>query len=319
MYENGMKQNQSLLESMVWIGCGASLATVLLRVWLLPAMADWQTGIFNASKWTIVLMLGALVVLAVLRYFAGPFRREITGTSSVATAIALMLAGAVMVVVSVTNFLSLYGALPNHNNVSASQVLTILEYVFCLLGGGALLRLGWALLSEGATRRGIAQWSVLAPVGWAWVRLVGYEMSYASMVRLEDNFFGVMMLIVEVLFLFRLARYVSGIGRVGAASLTFHAMATVMFTLSGVLTRVGMFLLQDNRAYSAYQLAGPLDLAIGILALVVGISLLSGDEVAQPVVEPPSGPSDTINGDVSATSAAEGLFLEEDAAVEEET
>lgn len=288
MMNNGIKENQGFLEGMIWIGGGVAALVVLLRVWLLPAAADWQTGLFTSNYWVIGLMVGALVALAALQYVAGPIRREIVGTPAVVVALASMLTGLVMMAVGVLDVLKFYGILEggtgimDATNAGLMSVLSLLEYAFCALGGLALLRLGLVLLSEGATRRGIAQWSVLAPVLWAWFRLIGYEMSYASMVRIEDNFFGFVMLIVELLFLFRLARFVSGIGRVGAASLMFHAMATVLFAVSGPLTRVGMYLLEDNMAYTAYHLAGPLDMAVGILALVVGVALLGGEEVFHP-------------------------------------
>lgn len=312
MMEERTYENQQLLKGMVWIGAVVAAVVIALRVWLLPAFVDLQTGMFTSNYWVIALMLAALVALAVLSYLAGPVRREIVGTSSVALSLTLMLTGVAMAIDGIWKVLGLYEVV-NYRDATAGtgRMLPLLEYGFCVLGGLALLRFGLTLLSEGATRRGIAQWSILAPVLWAWFRLINYEMSYASMVRIEDNFFGFMMLILELLFLFRLARYASGIGRVGAASMLFHAMATAIFALSGPLTRVGMYLLQDNRAYSTYHLAGPLDLVIGVLALVVGIALLSGEEVAQPTVAEESGPSDTISEDVSATSAAAGLLLEE--------
>jgi len=309
MFERRMFDSQGLLKGMVWTGVGVSAAVIQLRVWLLPAVADWQTGLFTSNYWVIALMLGALVALLIMNYLAGPVRREIAGSSAVAVALASLLLGIVMTAAGALDLLRLFGVL-NGGDGTTGRILPALEYGFCLLGGAALIRLGLALLSEGATRRGIAQWSILAPVLWAWFRLIGYEMSYASMVRIEDNFFGVVMLIVEMLFLFRLARFASGIGRVGASSLMFHAMATVIFAVSGPLTRVGMYLLQDNMAYSAYSLAGPVDMAIGVFALIVGIALLSGEEVAQSVIEPEKGPADSVLGDVSAVSAAEGLLLE---------
>ena len=281
------RNNQGLLESMIWTGVGVSALVVLLRVWLLPAAADWQTGLFTSNYWVIGLMVVALIALVALRYFAGPVRREIVGTSAVSVGLVSLLSGAAMVIFGMLDLLTLYGILPDNaltQRLGGEDSLTIMsaiEYGFCLLGGLALLRFGLALLTEGATRRGIAQWTILAPVLWAWFRLVNYEMSYASMVRIEDNFFGFVMLIVELLFLFRLARYASGIGRVSAGSLLAHAMATVMFAISGPLTRVIMYLLNDNVAYAAYQLAGPLYVVVGVLALVVGIAILNGEEVGQ--------------------------------------
>ncbi len=310
MLDHERYENQGWLKGMVWIGGGVSALVVLLRVWLLPAAADWQTGLFTSNYWVIGLMIGALVALMVFNYLSGPIRREIVGSAAVAVGLASLACGVVMVACGALDMLDLYGITDGFPNLPERAILPTLEYGFCLLGGVALIRLGLALLSEGATRRGIAQWSILAPVLWAWFRMISYEMSYASMVRIEDNFFGFVMLIVEMLFLFRLARYVSGIGRVGAGSLMFHAMATAIFALSGPLTRVGMYLLQDNLAYAAYNLAGPVDMAVGVLALVVGIALLSGKETAQSVESSLSAVLDKEAEDVSA-SASSDLLLDE--------
>ncbi|MBR5524519.1 MAG: hypothetical protein IKU51_04560 [Clostridia bacterium] len=282
MLDEKLSMTQTWLKGMIWIGAGVSAAVVVLRLWLLPAVADWQTGMFASNYWVIGFMVAALIALAALRYLAGPFRREIHGPAAVVMAIAALFTGAVLAVMSVLELFRILGGgvvLFDGSEESATSLLSILEHGFGVLGGAALIRFGWALLTEGATRRGIAQWSILAPVLWALVRLVGYEMSYASMVRIEDNFFGFIMLIVELLFLFRLARFASGIGRVSAGSLMGHAMATAIFAISGPVTRVGMYLLQDHQAFAAYQLAGPTDLTIGVFALVVGIALLSGEDI----------------------------------------
>ena len=306
MLDHEVYENQGWLKGMVWIGGGVSALVVLLRVWLLPAAADWQTGMFTSNYWVIGLMVAALVALIVCNRLSGPIRREIVGSAAVAVSLASLICGVVMATFGVLDLLNLYGITAGFAVVPDRALLPTLEYVFCVLGGVALIRLGLALMSEGATRRGIAQWSILAPVLWAWFRLVSYEMSYASMVRIEDNFFGFVMLIVEILFLFRLARYASGIGRVSAGSLMFHAMATAIFALSGPLTRVGMYLLQDNLAYAAYNLAGPVDMAVGVLALVVGIALLSGKETAHPL-ETLSAVLDKEAEDVSASASSELL------------
>ena len=278
MFDIKMIGTQTWLKGMAWVGVGMTALAVALRLWLMPASEDWQTGLFTSNYWVIGLILLGLAVLLVMRYFAGPLRREIDGTPSVAIALALLLSGAVMTVFGIMDMIDLIGAWEGMANAGIQGILLALQHTFGVLGGLALARFGWALLTEGATRRGIAQWSILAPVLWAWFRLVGYEMDYASMVRIEDNFFGFVMLIVELLFLFRLARYASGIGRVSAGSLMWHAMATAIFSISGPVVRLGMYLLQDKSAYDAYHLAGPTDMAVGVLALVVGIALLYGKE-----------------------------------------
>ena len=301
-----------MLKRMCWVGGIATVAVILMRVWLVPTAADWPTGLFDNNYWVMGVMLAALAVLAALSFLSGPLRREIGGRAGVWVALASLLAGLVLAVKGGIDLLHYYGVLPTSTIVTPS-LLSLLEHVFALLGGAALIRFGLALMSEGATRRGIAQWSILAPVMWMWFRLINYEMSYASMVRIEDNFFGFVMLILEMLFLFRLARYASGIGRVSAGSVMWNSMAAALFAVSGPLTRVIMYLLGDNMAYDAYYLAGPVDMAMGVLALVVGIALVSGTPVDQSPVS--DAPAERMAEDASASVSAESLLfgVEEDA------
>ena len=180
-------------------------------------------------------------------------------------------------------------------------ILQLLEVLFGLLSGVAFVRMGLTLLSEGATRRGMAQWGALAPVLWMWFRLASYEASFASTVRVSNGFFYFVMFILELLFLFRLARYVSGVGEVSANSLLFHAMSTALFALSAPIVRLSMYLLQDSEAYQAAQQAGVTDFAVGVLALTVGISLVHS--VAHPVYA--SSPDSSDSEETEAEQNAE--------------
>ena len=53
----------SLMRGMMWLGVLATVATVLLRVWLTPAERDWDTGLFSANHLVIGVMLTVLAVL----------------------------------------------------------------------------------------------------------------------------------------------------------------------------------------------------------------------------------------------------------------
>ena len=298
--------SRRILKNMCRVGTAVTVAVVLMRVWLVPTAADWQTGLFDTNYWVMGLMLAALVALAVLGHLAGPVRLEISGRASLWVALASLLTGVVLAGAGVLDLLRYYGVLPM--NGEAGALMNLLEYLFALLGGAALMRLGLALMAEGATRRGIAQWSILAPVLWMWFRLINYEMSYESMVRIKDNFFGFVMLILEMLFLFRLARYTSGIGRVSAGSMVWHGMATAIFAVSGPVARVIMYLLGDNMAYDAYYLAGPVDMAVGVLALVLGWALIRGTAPVQSVVSAPS--DESVEEDESAAGSADTLLCE---------
>ena len=259
----------------------ASLAVIAMRVWLTPAVRDWETGLFSTNYWVIGLMLVCLVALVVMGRLCGTNRREITGRCSVAMGVVLLLTG---VTLAVSEVLSLLGAFPNLTNAISmlgfmpdgvslfSPSLQVLQNVIGVASGCMLVLLSMRLFSEGATRRGIAQWSVLLPVVWMWLRLVNYEMSYASMVRIEDSFFGFVMMLLEMWFLFKLARYVAGVGNVSMGSLLACSLSTAMFALTAPVVRLCMYLLQDYAAYEA-SLATAVDFVVGVLATGVALAL----------------------------------------------
>ncbi len=248
--------------------------TVLLRVWILPANRDWDTGLFTSSVLTVGFMLLCIAVQLVLSCTLPKQRQEISGRSGLPLAFTLLLAGTVLGVVGV---LGLIESLTTRTaSVTASKVLAVLqllEAVFAVLGGASLVRMGLVLISEGGTRQGMAQWSALAPVLWMWFRLAAYEASFAGTVRMSDSFFHFVMFILELVFLFKLARYTAGVGQANIRSLMFWSTSTVLFALSTPLVRVCMYLLQDSEAYLAGQQVGVADAAVGVLALAVCFSL----------------------------------------------
>ena len=279
-----------LMRGMLWLGVLGTVATVVLRICLTPGERDWDTGLFASNRLVVVVMLSLLVLLALLAYLARADRCEISGRGATPTAVALLAAGGVLAVASGIRLIGFMQISPFATEERLLMpILQLLEVLFGLLGGVAFVQMGLTLLSEGATRQGMAQWRALAPVLWMWFRLATYEASYASTVRVSNSFFYFVMFILELLFLFRLARYVSGVGKVTAQSLLFHAMSTALFALSAPIVRLSMYLLQDSEAYQAAQQAGVTDFAVGVLALTVGVSLVHS--AAHPVYAPSSDPS----------------------------
>lgn len=250
------------------------MLTVLLRVWILPADRDWDTGLFAGNAVTVGFMLLCVAVQLVLSFTLPKRRQEIRGRSGLPLAVTLLLAGIVLGVVGV---LGLFEVLTTRTpSVTASKVLAalqLLEAVFAVLGGASLVRMGLVLVSEGGIRQGMAQWSALAPVVWMWFRLAAYEASFSGTVRMSDSFYHFVMFIMELVFLFKLARYTAGVGQAGLRSMMFWSAGTVLFALSAPLVRLGMYLLQDSEAYLVGQQVGVADAAIGVLALTVSFSL----------------------------------------------
>lgn len=273
MTQNEVKFANLLGKIMMAIGGVGALVIVVMRMWLTPGMINSTNGELD-SPWTIMgFMLLCLVALVVLGFFAGGIRREVSGGSCVALA-ATMLVSAVALVIAEAD--DLVGAL------QSGEVMQLLQGALGVLSALALVLLGWRLLSEGSTRRGISQWTMLLPVLWMWMRVVNYEMSYASLARLEDSFFGFAMLVFELMFLFKLARYTAGVGQVRTGSMFFYSAAAALFSLSSSIVKMLLHLMNDGMSVLAYDLAGAGDFAVGILALAVGITYLRGSEPEAP-------------------------------------
>lgn len=278
---------------MMAIGGLGAVLVVLLRVWLAPAQRDIDTGLFATNLPVIGLMLALLLVLGGCVYLTrGGSRQEIEGKPSLVLSVVLLAAGGAMAVFAALEMVTWLGLFSGGAQMTDTAepvaplgtLLPRLQTVFCLLGGVALVHLGLNLASEGATRRGMSQWGMLAPVLWVWFTLANYEMSYSSMVRLSDGFFTLSMYIMEMLFLLFFARYIAGVGKVGYGTLLFFSSGATLFVLSAPLVRLAMYLLQDGEAFAAAGAAGVLDLAIGMLALAVSVTLcqsLSATPVAE--------------------------------------
>lgn len=252
---------------------------LLMRVLLTPLMQDSETGQFHLSYWVIAVM--ALTVVAILilvlsdrRPVGVAARPMVLPVSMVSVA-----AGAVLVV---STLFDLYiwvttkqTPAPNAYVIGKfDAVLLVLTLAFGLLGGAFLVRIGFHWAAQGRMRRGVFALWALAPSLWVWMRLARYEMSYASATDVTESFYDFVMLIFTLLFLFTFARYVSGVnsGRSPRAVLAF-ALCTALFSLSGTLTRLAMYLMQDSMAYTSSELAGFSDFMIGLFALIFAYSL----------------------------------------------
>ena len=321
---NCMRNNQrvSLLSKMMAaLGALGALAAIAMRVWLAPAQRDIETGLFTTDITVIVLLLAVVAGLGALVYLLrGCPRTEITRRPALILSVTLLASGAVITLLGVAELLARLDVLSFYamTMLSADVVtpmatlLQWLQTVFCVLGGVALVRYGLVLASEGATRRGSALWSLLAPVLWLWFTLANYEMSYASMVRLSDGFFTLMMYVFEMLFLLAFARYMSGIGKTSVGLLLFCAGGATTFALSAPLVRVIMYLLQDVEAFTAAGTAGALDLAVGALALVTSLTLCSslGQVEEAPVEEDTPAWSEEDDADTELIDMSEDVIEE---------
>lgn len=181
---------------------------------------------------------------------------------------------------------------PNERVISTIDGVALFgTIVFGLLAGGYLVRVGLLWVMEERARRGVYRLWSLTPVLWMWLRLARYEMSYASAVDVSRSFYDFVMLIFMLLFLFAFARYVSGVGG-PSRFLLAYGLCTGLFAVSGVVTRLAMYLMREGDAYSASQLAGLIDLLVGLFAVFFVAALI----FARPTeAETDEGPGESVN------------------------
>lgn len=263
------------------IGTGGAAVLLTLRVALMPLLRDVDTGRFATNLPAMLFSVAAILAMAVLAFGTRRERVEIPASRALPTALAAMLAGALLGVVALIDlFRYAFGHIlppPGQMHMNTlTQLMLIGLLAFGVLGAVALVLWGIKVASEGGTRRGMSAFGALAPVMWLWFRLAWCEMSYASTVGWSEKFYDFLMVIFELLFLFKLARFVSGIGRTTTGGMLFFSMVTALFALSGPLTRVGLYFTGGAEAYLASELAGLADFGIGVLALVFGWSLVRG-------------------------------------------
>lgn len=271
------------------VGMIMTAVTLVLRVAWMPTLLDGETGRFSMSGIVIALLVLTLVVLALLGLWTNRRRIEVEGSATLPVALLTMVAGGVLGVSSLweSGRYLLDGTVPEPQAAQLTGLATPLLwlYLLCGIAGGAgLIYFGLRMTAEGGTRIGMSAVPLLLPVLWMWFRLARYEMSYASAVRLSESFYDFLMFILEMLFLFKLARYASGIGNTTPGSLMFYAMGTALFAITGPLTRLCMFLLGDTEAYLASRLPGAVDLAIGVMALSYALAWVYGQS-QQPLEE----------------------------------
>lgn len=296
------------MRAAVLIGSVMTAVILVLRVWLMPTLRDGDTGRFAMSGAVIGLMLATLIVLGILGLLTPRRRIDVTGRAALPLALLTMAAGAVLAGSSLWEMLEYWigGIMPEPQaaQLAGLAVPLLWLYLLCGIGGGVgLVCFGLRMAAEGGTRIGMSSVPLLLPVLWMWFRLARYEMSYASAVRLSESFYDFAMFLLEMLFLFKLARYASGIGTTKPGLLTFYALGTALFAVTGPLTRLCMFLLGDTEAYLASQLAGAPDLAIGVMALGYAAAWAYGS----PRSSEPDAASDVSAADVSGDADADSV------------
>lgn len=323
-----MRNNErlnGLARIMVALGGLGALLVVVLRVWIVPAQRDIDTGLFTSNLLVIGLMLALLAALGAVAFLMRDnARREIVGSSALALSTVLLIVGGGMVLHGVVELLArlnivtfysvdqqwIFGETP-----MVQVILPWVQTVLSILGGVAFVLCGLNVASEGGTRRGISKLGLLVPVLWMWFVLANYMITYVSMVRITEGFFTVAAYVMELLFLFRFAGYMAGVGKHSVGSMLFFSCGAALFALSAPLVRLLMHLLQEADAAVAAGAAGPLDLFVGVLALTVSVTLCQSLSVSPASEEEESvewsGPED-VDPDVELVEDEDASdFIEE--------
>ncbi len=263
------------------IGGVATAVILWLRAYRMPLLQDAATGRLSENMPATVALLVTVLLLVLGGYFTTRERVDVPSSHALLTALACMAAGGVLSLSSVYDMVLWFGrgVLPAPAQAAVAMLPLAVAcgmLVSGAVGGVVLVRLGLQILSEGGTRRGMSTLAMLAPVVWAWCRLAWYELSYAASVGWSEKLYDFAMVIFQLLFLFKLARLASGIGKAGFGTLLALALGTAVTGLSGSLLRVYLYFTADAEVYAAGALVGLSDFGIGLLGLAVAIALWQG-------------------------------------------
>ena len=276
-----------------------TLAVLILRVALTPRMQDPDTGLFHLSYLIIGLMALTMLAAAVLSWLSQNDGVPPGGKLLTPLSLSAMLAGSVMTIVSALDGFNwlLFGETPapNEHVISGIDGVTLFfTIVFGLLGGVMLVRTGIVWLTENRVRSGLMRLWALAPVGWVWMRLARYEVSYASAVAVSESFYDFVMLIFIMLFFLFFARFAAGVGNPRPRLLVGVSLSAALCALTGPATHFIMFAMGNPDAAEACALATPVDFCIGLFALAFAYAQAYGrpyaPQPAEPEPDPPAEP-----------------------------
>lgn len=256
-----------------------TVVVTVLRAVLIPPTQSVKTGLFSLSY----VVIGAMVLTmaaALFLLFGDEKAKEtlpaVRGKWLLPLAITVMAVGVCVLLSTVFDVYNwgAFGVTPPPTKIvtgAIDRVTLFLTMVFGVLTGIYLLRLGFSFIEREGEQRGLLPYFALTPTLWMWMRLARYEVSYASAVEIYESFYDFAMLLFSMLFLFTWARHAAAVGTYRPRRLLFYALCTAMLSLSGSVARVIFFLLGEGDAYSAGQLAGVPDFAVGCLAAVMSL------------------------------------------------
>lgn len=264
---------------MLWITLVAAAGMLFVRLvaaprgWL-PATPDWDPALW-ASLLGVVALVAGLILCRLCRVPATTIdHRQLASVStiSILCGSALLLCTVFEVVVFVRTKQT---PAPNETIINDMDGLFLaLTWVFGILGGVFLARLGFSWLTRYISYHGRMRLWALTPVVWAWMRLARYAVSYSSTVNVGKNLGEFLMMIFAILFFFSFARYVAAVGdeKKTAPMLLFYACGAFLFSATAAVVRLAGYW-DRGLASSLPQMAGAADMAVGLLALAVAVAV----------------------------------------------
>ncbi len=258
-----------------------TVVLLVLRVLLTPQLRDAETGHFAANIPALITLFCGMVLLLIGAVCLPRERVDVPSSQALSVSgVAVIIGGALGLSSAYDAVRWLFsGVMPPPEQAQDSMLTGVVllgMVTFGVLGGVALVLFGLRVAARGGTYSGMSGLSMLAPVMWAWCRLAWYEISYATTVGWSNKVYDFLMVIVELLFLFKLARLASGVGKASVGSLLFYALGVAALSLSGVLTQVCLSFVADVEAYRVGVLAGAVDVALGLFALVLAWGFVCG-------------------------------------------
>ncbi len=259
------------------VGAVSLAALTVLRAVRMPLLQDVAAGRLMQNGPAAAVLVGMLLLLAVGAYITPRVRLDMT-SGSLPLAAACLAAGGLLALPCGYDAIRwmLGGQLPQPARAAVGVLPSLIAcgmLVCGIVGGVALVRLGLKIFAQGGTQAGMSRVSVLLPVLWAWFRLAWYELSYAATVGWSEKLYDFTMVIFQLLFLFKLARLVSGVGAAPIGSLLALAVGSAVTALSGIILRVVLFFTSNAQVYAAGALVGLPDFGIGLLALACAVAL----------------------------------------------
>lgn len=254
-----------------WIGCAVTVAVTAMRVLMTPLSRDPDTGRFTVNMVVIAVALAATAVMALLAALGDKRRVDLDARAVRPFAAATLAAGVLIGANGAFDLVAWYliDRVPPPQTAMVGAVpiaLVTITGAMAIVAGLVLVLFSRQMFKTRGTCAGMCSWELLIPVLWLWFRLTRYLMSYASAVSLDECIYDFGMFVAELLFVFKLARYVSGIGATSVTGMMAYAMSAAVWSLSAALSRGCMYLLGDTQAYLA-SLADFSNFGVGLLAL----------------------------------------------------